>query len=52
MTASPTCPHGITLDDLCDHAHKPTRQNPRGGTCTHGTSLNLLCRKLHGGELR
>jgi hypothetical protein len=57
MTASPACPHGITLDKFCHELHLDSQARPDAKAdgqpaCPHGVALATFCRELHGGEPR
>ncbi len=55
MTASPTCPHGITLDLFCQQLHldsQPHKDSVEQPACPHGIALDTFCRHIHGGEPR
>jgi hypothetical protein len=55
VTASPTCPHGITLDKFCHELHLTSQPHAKADAepaCPHGIALDTFCRNLHGGERR
>ncbi len=55
MTATATCPHGITLDLFCHELHltsQPRQDSAEQPACPHGIARAAFCRHIHGGDPR